>query len=456
MTTDPSSRATLAVVAFATLLVLVVFTLPLIGLTETAASVGAGPGGQAWILSSMSLGLCVALLTGGALADDFGRRRVFVAGAVLLAVSSVGTAVAGDTVLFVAARVLQGVGGAALIACSLGLITQVFPPGPGRNHATGVWGAALGTGIAAGPLMAGVASAVLSWRLSYVLVVVAAAALVPLGRRFLPADVITESRPLDLVGVLLLAGGVSALLAGLVQGRTGLTLTPVLLAVAGVALLVGFLLWESRNPAPMIDVGLFRRPDFVAASVAGLTTGLGVIALMSFTGTFLHRAYGLPTWTAALYLLAWAGPSAVTALAARRLAHVLSSRVQLGLGLLGVAAGQALLIGIGPGDSALWLLPGLLLAGVASGVLNAGLGRAAVASVPHHRAAMGSGANNTCRYLGSALGTTVVVLVATAPGPSSADLFAGWAVAAIVTTGMSVLGAFVVLGTGLSGRSVRA
>lgn len=456
MTTSPSPRATLAVVASATLLVLIAFTLPLIGLTETAASVGAGPAGQAWILSSMSLGLCVALLTSGAVADDFGRQKVFVAGALLLAVSSVGTAVATDTVLFVAARILQGVGGAALIACSLGLITQVFPPGPARNHATGVWGAALGAGIAVGPLVAGVASAVLSWRLSYVLLVVASAAFIPLGRRFLPADVVTASRRIDLVGVLLLAGGVSALLAGLVQGRTGLSPVPVGLVLAGIALVAAFILWEVRTRAPMIDVTLFRRPDFVAASVAGLTTGLGVIALMSFTGTFLHRAYGLPTWAAALCLLAWAGPSALTALAARRLAHVMSSRVQLGLGLLGVAAGQALLIGIRPGDSVLWLLPGLLLAGVASGVLNAGLGRAAVGSVPPHRAAMGSGANNTFRYLGSALGTTVVVLVATAPGPSTPDLFTGWAVAAVVTTGLSLLGALVVLGTGSSGRPVRA
>jgi hypothetical protein len=163
---------------------------------------------------------------------------------------------------------------------------------------------------------------------------------------------------------------------------------------------------------------------------------------MPYLAGFLEAALGIPATTGAVLFLAWSGTSVLSALLARRIPARVSGRVQLAIGLLGVAAGQLLLGGIGADSTWVRFVPGLLVAGVASGILNAALGREAVASVPAGRSGMGSGANNTARYVGSAIGVTVVaVIVAGAPGGA----IAGWNLAVLVTAGISLVGALLVL-----------
>jgi MFS family permease len=435
-------RWTLAVAAAGTLLVLISFTTPVATLASTAAGLAAGPGAQAWVLSSMSLGLAAGLLGSGAVADDYGRRRVFLAGAAVLLAGEVGCAVAGTPLVFVLARVAAGLGGAAVLACSLGLIGHAYPAGPARARATGWWGASVGAGIATGPLLAVGLDMASGWRAAHWAIAVLAAALAVAGRARLVESRSAAPRPVDVAGIALLGLGLASLLAGLVEGREGWgrPLVAALLA-AGAALTAAFVLVERRRRAPMLDLALFRRPDFVAVTAAALATGLGVIAMMSFLPTLMLRGLHDSALVAAVVLLAWSGTSVLTALGARRLR--VSPRAQLAVSLLGIAAGQATLYGLRPDSSVGRLLPGLLLAGVASGVLNAALGRQAVASVPAGRAAMGSGANNTARYVGSAVGVTVFAVIATRAG--AGGLVAGWNDAALVTTGMSLLGALAVL-----------
>jgi MFS family permease len=162
-TSRPDPGGTLAVGAAGTLLVLVAFTTPLTTLVSTAASLGAGPGAQAWVLSAMNVGTAAGLLSGGAIGDDYGRRRMFLAGALVLAGSSVLGAFAPNALMLILARILQGLGGAAMLACGLGLIGHAFPEGPGRVRATGVWGAALGAGVALGPILAAGLAALGGW-----------------------------------------------------------------------------------------------------------------------------------------------------------------------------------------------------------------------------------------------------------------------------------------------------
>ena len=410
-----------------------------------AATLGAGTSGRTWILSSMSIGLGAALLSTGTVSDDFGRRRTFVAGMLVLAVGSVACALSTDTVLFVLARVVQGVGAAGVIASSLGIIAACFEPGPRRAAASGVWGASVGAGIAVGPLLAAGLDRLASWREAYwvltvACVVVAVAALV------LVAESRTEERRrVDVPGVLLLAGGMSALLAALVEGRQDWTApVAVSLAVGSIVLLGGFVAVERRSRMPMLDLTLFRHPPFVAATLAALATGAGVIALMSYFSGFVGLVLGVSPLGAAVLMQLWAATSVVTALLARRIPATVSGRSQLAFSLFGVAAGQALTLGVGTGSTWVHFVPGLLVAGVASGFLNAALGREAVASVPPGRGSVGSGANNTARYVGSALGVTVVSVVATRV-PTPAGLAAGWNHAALVTVAVSVLGGLAVL-----------
>ncbi len=434
-------RATLAVTSIATALVLVVFTVPLTTLTSTAQALGAGPGAQAWILSAMSVGAAAGLLVSGVIGDDYGRRLTFLTGTLLLVLASVAGALAPSAFLLIIARVVQGLGGAAILACGLGLIGQAYP-GRALARATGVWAAALGAGVAIGPILASWLAAIGGWRLPYWFSGAAAALLAVAARVLLTESRAANPRRIDVAGTLLLGFGMVTLLSGLTQSRTGWDQISVyLLLFGGLASLAGFIVVEGRIASPMLDLSLFRRPDFVGATVAALASGAGVLSIMSLIPTLLERAMGASAMSGAVVLLAWSATTAVTAIAARWLPA--GPRKLLIGGLLGCAAGQLAVYGLHSGSSVLRLLPGMLLAGAANGVLNAALGRQAVASVPADRSAMGSGANNTARYLGSATGLTVCTVIITHSGAASgpAGLLSGWNSAVLISVGFSLLGA---------------
>lgn len=436
--------ATLAVASAATALVLIVFTLPLTTLTATAQALGAGPGAQAWILSAMSVGAAAGLLGSGAVGDDYGRRRTFLAGTLLLALTSVAGALAPNALVLIVARIAQGLGGAAILACSLGLIGQAYS-GHALARATAIWGGALGAGVAIGPILSAHLAELGGWAAPYWLSALAALALTVAGRLLLHESVAAKPRPIDVAGTLLLGLGMTALLAGFTQTRTGWDQPSVyVLVIAGLTLLGGFVLVERRIASPMLDLALFRRADFTGATLAALTSGAGVLTLMSLVPMILERAMCVDTMTTALVLLAWSATSSVTAIGARWLS-VTPRQLLIG-GLLGCALGQLSVYGLDAGSSILRLLPGMLLAGAANGILNAALGRQAVASVPADRTAMGSGANNTARYLGSATGLTICTLIVTHSGAASGPeaVLAGWNGAVLVTAGFSLLGALAV------------
>ena len=218
------------------------------------------------------------------------------------------------------------------------------------------------------------------------------------------------------------------------------------LMVVGFVALFVFQAWERRISEPMLDFSLFRRPDFVGATVAALAAGGGVLSLVSFVPTLFERAMGVEAFDSALLILAWSATSIVTAFGVRWLPDKVSARARLILGLLGVAVGQLALFAPDLDRSILWFLPGLLLAGIANGVLNAALGYQAVTSVPEDRAAMGSGANNTARYVGSSIGLAVVALLVTHGGELGGmdGVRAGWNSAVILTAAFSLFGAVVV------------
>ncbi len=446
-TTDPRSteqRRTLVLASLSTLLVLVAFVTPLATVSRTAAALDAGATTVPWLLSAMALGLAVALLPSGAFADDLGRRRVFVIGLAVLAAGALLCATAQSSAPFVAGRLVTGAGAGAVLACGLGLIGHAFPPGPARGRATGVWGASVGGGIAVGGLLVVTVDPGSSWRRTYVLVAVLAVVLAAAGRRLLVESTAHVRRRPDLAGAALLGGGLALVLSGLVQGQRGFDGGVAGLYAAGAALLAVFLVVEARRTAPMLDLGLFRRRPFLVATVGAFTSGLGATALAAYTPTLVQRGLGADLLAASLLTLLFAGTSVLTALNASRLPATWTSRGLVVGGLLVVAAGQLLQTGLSTGSSVLRLVPGAVVTGVAFGVLNATVGREAVASVPADRSAMGSGANNTARYVGSAIGISLVAVVATRGGATAPALVAGWDDAVLLTAALSVLGALAV------------
>jgi MFS family permease len=440
-------RRTLGIVAASTLLVLATFVTPLATGVRTAAALGTGAGGQAWLLSAMSVGLATALLVAGAAADQLGRRRVFLGGLALVAAGAAVSAAAGSTAVFLAGRLLEGLGGAGVLACSLGLISVAFPLGPSRARAAAVWGASVGAGTGLGGVLTVVLDTGTGWRATYGVTAMLAVVLAVTTRLVLPDLGTRTRRRVDVAGPVLLVAALTCVLVALVGTRSGLGAAGVVaFLVLGAALLVGFVVVENRLAAPLVDLALFRVPGFVGASIGALVTGAAVVGLMSFLPTVLQRALGESLLSVTVLVLVWSAVSTATALAVRWV-PALGGRLLLAIGLAVSAVGLAALAVLAPDGSALRVLPGLVVLGVGYGAANAALGREAVAHVPAERAAMGSGANNTARYLGAAVGVTLVVLVTVsgAPAGTPAGLTSGWNTAALAGALLIAAGALAVL-----------
>ncbi|MGW9026868.1 MFS transporter [Streptomyces sp. NPDC055722] len=436
----PRATATLTLTSAATAVALMTYTAPAVALPATAAALHTSVSAQAWLLNGTPLGLAALLLVAGSLADDYGRRRIFVAGTVALGLTTVLGAFATNTWIFTVARIAQGAASAAILASSLGLLVHAFPSARGRLHATGVWGAFVSGGIAVGPVVAG---AMPNWRSTYG--VLAAVTLIVAA---LSARALTESRAPrggrpDMLGALVFSLALVSLVAALTLGRDGWLRTPVaLLFAATVVLLAVFALVESRTRTPMIDLSLLRRPRFLGSAAGGLFTGLAVLGLFTFLPALLQRTMGLsPIDTAWLFLL-WSGLSFLVALQAKRLAGRVSSRHQLAIGFALHAVGVLTMLGAVGSGSWVRVLPGLVIGGIGSGLLNAALPLVAVESVPTERAAMGSGAQQTFRYIGSCAGVALTIALVTTGGGSLAH---GANVAAVVSAVLAAVGALAVL-----------
>lgn len=250
-------------------------------------------------------------------------------------------------------------------------------------------------------------------------------------------------------GVLTLGIGLACLLAAITEGRAG-WLRPVvgILLAAALVALIAFLVIEARRTDPMLDLGLFRHPGFIVATSGALFTGLGIIGVLSYMPTVYQQTMGLSPLDTAWLITVWAGVSFIVSLQSRHLTVRMSNRWQMIIGLLLSGAGYLPMLGAVAAGSWQRLAIGFFIAGIGSGLLNAALARLAVESVPADRSGMGSGANNTARYIGSSLGValTVVIVSAVSPdGGTASGLGHGTDLALGAAVGLTVLGAVIAL-----------
>ena len=433
-----SSRGSLASVAAGTALVLVTYVTPMATLAPTSADLGAGAVASAWILSAMSIGLAGALLAGGLLGDRAGRRRVYLGGLLAVVVGALACAVSWDSWFLVGARVLQGVGGAAVLACGLAILAHSYPPGRERLHATAVWGASVGGGVAGGSLLAMALDIGTGWRENYIAVACAGALLLVPTLRGIPESRADTPRRIDVGGLALLIAGMVLLVATLTQIRDGVGFVALVLALLTVVGFAALLVVERRTRYPLVDPNLLRHPSFLATTLGALTMGVGMISMAAFLPTVAQLGFGDSLRLASMPPLVWAVTSMVAALAVRWLPLPLQGPVPIAVLLVLTAAGMLTAAGA---DSTLGLIVPMALTGVTTGFLNATLGREAVASVPSDYAAMASGANNTARYLGAACGITLFAVIAANTG---ADITDGWTNAVLTAVGATLLGAVVI------------
>lgn len=435
----------LAPVALGTALVLITYVTPMTTLPATTADLGAGVVARAWILSSMSVGLAGALLAAGVIGDRIGRRRTYIAGLIALAIGALICAITPSSSIFIAARVLEGVGGAAILACGLAALAHRYPLGLARMHATSVWGASVGLGIALGGVIAAALDFGSGWRETYAATAALAALLIVPSQRYIAESAAAAPRRVDFPGLALMITTVVLAVAALTQARNGLSTSTLILSLLTLISMAAFTLVERRVAEPLIEPSLLRHPRFRAATAGSFVLGAGMIGMASFTPILVQTGLGRGLWAAILPMIGWAGTSVVTALLVRRIPHPLEGPRPVALFLVIVAIGQLLGWHLVQ-DSGLWrLVLFSVVAGLGTGVLNSLLGREAIAAVPPDRAAMGSGANNTARYLGAAIGITLFVTVAIHTGSS---LVNGWNHATLVTVAVTLVGAAVIALTG--------
>ncbi len=355
LVSDIDTSRPLLPVAVGTALVLVTYVTPMATIPATAADLGAGTAAQAWILSSMSVGLAAALLASGALGDTLGRRRVYVAGLVAMALGAAVCAVAQEPIVFIAARVVEGLGGAAVLSCGLAVLAQRFPSGPERIHATSVWAAGVGLGIAAGAVLAPALEFGSGWREAYAVSAVLGLTLVLPSLRGIAESAAAVPRRIDVPGLALLIAAMTLAVSALTQGRDGIDATAAVLAALSVSSFVTFALVERRVEQPLIDPGLLKHRRFRAATSGSLFVGSGIVGMSAFTPTIAQVGLGRSLWVASLPVLAWAGVSVVTSILVRKIPHPLEGSRPIAALLTLVAGGQLLGYGL-QADSSIWRL----------------------------------------------------------------------------------------------------
>lgn len=370
-----------------------------------------------WIVNGYTLPFACLLLFAAALGDRFGRRRVFAAGIALFVAASAGAALASSTDALIAARALQGAGAAALMPLSLTLISAAVSPNR-RGMAFGIWGAVNGVAIASGPLVGGTITEHLSWHWIFWLNVPIGIALIPLVLTRLSESYGPNNR-LDLVGTVLASAGLLGIVLSIVRGHEhGWTSAPVLAGFAvGVALLVAFVRWELRTPAPMLPMRFFRSPAFSAINVAGLLMFFGAFGSIFLLTQFLQFIQGYSPQEAGLRMLPWTAMPMVVAPIAGALADRIGGRPIVMTGFLTMATGLGWFAVVNePNVSYLTQVPAFMLSGIGMALFFAPAGAILMGSVQPAEQGIASGVNNSVREVGGALGVAVLASVFAAQG----------------------------------------
>jgi EmrB/QacA subfamily drug resistance transporter len=395
---------------------------------------GQGLGTLSWVLNAYAIVFAAFLVPAGRLADHFGRRRFLLGGVATFTVASAVCAVAPSLLVLVMARAVQALGAAMIVPTSLGLLLPAFP---NRQHnlVVGIWAGVAAVAGTSGPPLGGLLVEA-SWRWVFLINVPIGLATYAGGRLVLPEiRAAAGARLPDPVSVLTALAAITALTLGTVQGSSWgwASGKEVLVAVAFLAT-AGVTVWRTlTHHSPLAEPDLFRSRPFTAAVIALLMFWLSFAAWLLGTVLFFQNAWHYSTLQAGLAIAPGPLAAAVFASSNGRLAGIFGRRALAVAGPLFFAAGPAswLVAATARPDYAAFL-PGLILAGIGSGLTQAPL-LASVSTLPPHRATTGSAVLNMARQVGSALGVAIVVAIYASPSPHSLAAFRrGWVLGVIV------------------------
>jgi EmrB/QacA subfamily drug resistance transporter len=396
---------TLLAVCVATFMLLLDITIVNVALPAIEKALDASFSDLQWVVDAYALALATCVLTAGALADLFGRRRLFVIGIVLFTIASAACGIANDPLFLIIGRGAQGIGGAAMFATALALISQEFH-GKERGTAFGIWGATIGLAVAIGPLVGGMLTSWLSWRWIFLVNIPIGVGAVALAATKLRESSDPEHSRLDPVGLVTLTGGLFCLILALIEGngRGWSSALIIGLFAAAAVLLTAFVIAQAAQETSMIDLTLFGRPAFVGAQITAFAISSTLFAMFLYLTLYLQDVLRLSPLQTGVRFLPLSLVSFVAAPLAGRLSGHVPIRLLLGGGLALCALSLWLMSGISVDSSWTTLLAGFLVGGVGIGFVNAPLATTAVSTVRQERAGMASGLNNTFRQLGIATG----------------------------------------------------
>jgi EmrB/QacA subfamily drug resistance transporter len=368
-----------------------------------------------WVLNAYILVYAVLLITAGRLGDLFGQRTLFAIGLFIFTLASALCGLSQNVGELIAARILQGVGGALLTPQTLSIITSLFPP-ERRGAAFGIWGSVAGLAAVAGPTVGGAIITYIGWRwIFYINVPIGIAALIA------TFTIIPDLRPgrhhgWDVVGIILATAGLFGIVFGLIEGERynwgeiasyGITISEVI--VAGVILVVVFIIWERFQAEPLVPLSLFEERNFAVANWIAAAVSFGMLSLFLPFTIYLQSVRGFSALAAGLTLAPMSLTSMVTAPFAGRFADRIGGKYILmaGLSLFTIGVGFVMYVA-GPDSTWVTFLPPAIVAGAGMGMTFAPMTTVAMRNISPRVAGAASGVLNTTRQLGAAIGSAVV------------------------------------------------
>jgi EmrB/QacA subfamily drug resistance transporter len=408
----PSPAWTLAIVSIALFMVTLDNLVVSTALPTIRTDLGATLEDLEWTVNAYTLTFAVFLLTGAALGDRFGRRRMFLIGLGSFTLASAAAALAPSTAALIAARAAQGLSAAMVLPLTLTLLSEAFPSEK-RGMALGIWSGVSGLGVATGPLVGGAIVDGIAWQWIFWLNVPVGLALLPLAMRKL-AESHGPARSLDLRGVALGSLGLFGIVFGIVRGNPAGwgSLQVVGALAAGAALLVGFLLWERRAPQPVLPLKFFRSRAFAATNAVSLIMSFGIFGSIFFLTQIFQTAQGLSALEAGVKTLPWTLMPIIVAPLAGIFSDRIGSRPLMATGL----ALQSIAIAWIASRARLdvpyaELVPGFVLGGAGMALVFAPSANAVLGSVAPEEAGQASGANSAIREVGGVMGVAILAAV---------------------------------------------
>jgi EmrB/QacA subfamily drug resistance transporter len=402
-----------------------------------------------WVVNAYNLTFAVLLLTGAALGDRFGRRRVFVVGLGVFTIASVACALSPDIGTLIAARALQGVGASMVLPLSLTLISAMFPPQQ-RGTAMGLYLGLTGLATFSGPFIGGVIAEGMAWEWIFWLNLPVGVIAILLTVRRVGESVGPNNR-LDLGGVGLVTVGAFGIVWALVRGNVaGWGSAEVLGALtAGVVLLIVFVLWEQRTTAPMLPMRFFRSRAFATANPANFLLFASLYGTMFFLAQYFQTVQGRGPLVAGLMLMPWTATLMVCAPIAGRLVDKVGERTFVVGGLLLQALGMGwIALRADTDTSYLEILPALIIGSAGLTMAMPAAQKAVVGAVQPREIGQASGAFMMLRMFGGVFGTSVTVAVFAAVGgyASAEEFSAGFAAGMGTVSALAFVGVLVALG----------